>query len=81
MGSWFFARERVEDVLEDIGAANPRVTYVGRPEAASPATGSLRRHTTEQEKLVDEALTLPAKKPARAPRKAPVKKSVRAKRS
>jgi len=57
------------------------VNYVGRPEAASPATGSLRRHTMEQEKLVDEALTLPTKKPVRAPRKAPAKKSVRVKRS
>ncbi|MEL0019690.1 MAG: hypothetical protein VW709_07420, partial [Rickettsiales bacterium] len=81
MGAWFFVRERIEAVLEEIGAANPRVTYSGRPEAASPATGSLRRHTMEQEKLVDEALTLPAKKPARAIRKASAKKPARARRS
>lgn len=81
MGSWFFARERVESVLEEIGAEHQRVMYVGRPESASPATGSLRRHTIEQEKLVDEALTLPVKKPARAKRKTSPKKPARAKRT
>ena len=72
MGAWFFTRERVEEVLENIGAANPRISYVGRPESASPASGSFRRHVIEQEKLVDEALTLP---PKRAPRKAAAHKS------
>ena len=72
MGAWSFARERVEEVLEIIGAANPRISYVGRPEAASPASGSLRRHVVEQEELVDKALTLP---PKRAPRKANARKS------
>ncbi len=72
MGAWFFTRERVEEVLENIGAANPRISYVGRPESASPASGSFRRHVIEQEKLVDEALTLP---PKRVPRKAAAHKS------
>ena len=37
------------------GGARPR--YAGRPEAAAPATGLLRRHNQEQAKLVDEALS------------------------
>ena len=65
MGAWSFIRERVENVLEEIGAKSDRVQYAGRPEAASPATGSLRRHTMEQENLVGEALTLPPKRPVR----------------
>ena len=76
MGAWTFARERLEDVLTDIGAANPRISYVGRPEAASPASGSLRRHIVVQKQLIDEALALPAK---RVPRKTPVKKTRRLK--
>ena len=32
--------------------------YAGRPEAAAPATGLLRRHNQEQAKLVDEALSV-----------------------
>jgi 2-oxoglutarate dehydrogenase E1 component len=34
-----------------------RARYVGRPEAAAPATGLMSRHQAEQEKLVSEALT------------------------
>ncbi|MEC9183517.1 MAG: hypothetical protein VX930_04525, partial [Pseudomonadota bacterium] len=78
MGAWFFIRERVDNVLEKIGAMSDRVQYTGRPEAASPATGSLRRHTMEQEKLVDEALTLPPKRPVR---KTLAKKPARNRRS
>jgi 2-oxoglutarate dehydrogenase complex dehydrogenase (E1) component-like enzyme len=31
--------------------------YVGRPDSASPATGSLKRHQEEQAEVVREALT------------------------
>ena len=58
MGAWTFAEPRIEDVLLAIGAGRKRPAYVGRPEAASPATGLLRRHKREQARLVDEALTL-----------------------
>ena len=49
----------VENVLEEIGAKSDRVQYVGFIQRPRLATGSLRRHTMEQENLVDEALTLP----------------------
>jgi 2-oxoglutarate dehydrogenase E1 component len=58
MGAWTYMAPRLEAVLDEIGAAHRRPRYVGRPEAASPATGLLRRHNEEQAKLVDEALSL-----------------------
>ncbi len=58
MGAWTFIDRRVEGVLEKVGGKAKRPIYVGRPAAASPATGSLKRHTAEQTKLVDEALTV-----------------------
>ena len=52
MGAWDFMVPRFKRFgLED-------VSFVGRPNAASPATGSKRRHTLEQAALVNEALTL-----------------------
>ena len=58
MGAWTFADRRIESVLEKVGGKAKRPLYAGRPEAASPATGSLKRHNAEQAKLVDEALTV-----------------------
>lgn len=57
MGAWTFADRRLEQVMVEIGAQQTRPRYVGRPEAASPATGSLARHRKEQAALVEEALT------------------------
>ena len=59
MGSWFFVDNRIEQVMADAGCTKfSRPRYVGRPEAASPATGSLSRHLKEQEKLINEALDI-----------------------
>ncbi|MGY8956417.1 MAG: 2-oxoglutarate dehydrogenase E1 component [Alphaproteobacteria bacterium] len=58
MGAWTFIDRRLEAVLTEIGATHTRPRYVGRTEAASPATGNGKRHRHEQEKLVDEALSL-----------------------
>lgn len=58
MGYWQFVNERVEDVLSAMKHKTGRPVYIGRPGSASPATGMLKRHKIEQEKLVDEALTL-----------------------
>ena len=43
--------------MAEIGTKQSRPRYVGRTEAASPATGSLARHRKEQAALVGEALT------------------------
>ncbi|MCH7864523.1 MAG: 2-oxoglutarate dehydrogenase E1 component [Proteobacteria bacterium] len=60
MGSWSYIFEPLEETLTEIGAPVSRPVYVGRPAAASPATGSMKMHVAEQEKLVDEALTVKA---------------------
>jgi 2-oxoglutarate dehydrogenase E1 component len=55
MGAWPRA---LHWFLDELPAQRlPR--YVGRPEAASPATGSHRKHVREQSALVEEALSLP----------------------
>ncbi|HEX9524314.1 MAG TPA: 2-oxoglutarate dehydrogenase E1 component, partial [Reyranella sp.] len=55
MGAWLFVDRRIERALSGL---NARPIYIGRPEAASPATGSARAHVKEQADLVDRALTL-----------------------
>src|SRR3546814_2888581 len=57
MGPWSHVGEFIEEVATEIGFAQPRPRYAGRYSAASPATGSHRRHLEEQAKLLDEALT------------------------
>jgi 2-oxoglutarate dehydrogenase E1 component len=52
MGAWSHVNERLPELL----APNQRLRYVGRPRAASPATGSYKRHVREQESLVAEVL-------------------------
>ena len=58
----------IEDVLIKIKSKFSRPIYVGRAEAASPATGSLSRHLKEQDNIVKESLNLikPNKKEIRA---------------
>ena len=68
MGAWTFIDRRLESVLVELDGACKRPRYVGRAEAASPATGNHARHVREQEALVNEALTIEAKA-RRAPRK------------
>jgi len=58
MGAWHFADRRIERALAGIDVKAKRPVYVGRAEAASPATGSARTHLKEQADLVDRALTV-----------------------
>jgi 2-oxoglutarate dehydrogenase E1 component len=58
MGAWTFVQPEIEAVLESMGGKSPRLPYTGRPAAAAPATGLLRRHVKEQAALIDAALTL-----------------------
>ena len=59
-GGWTFVDRRIEAVLAETGNRSKRPAYVGRPPAAAPATGSLKRHTKEQEGLVNAALDIQA---------------------
>ncbi|UEM20379.1 2-oxoglutarate dehydrogenase E1 component [Skermanella mucosa] len=58
MGAWTFIDRRLEDCMVAAQLKASRPLYAGRIEAASPATGLLKRHNREQAQLVDEALTV-----------------------
>ncbi|MDE2741379.1 MAG: 2-oxoglutarate dehydrogenase E1 component [Gemmatimonadota bacterium] len=52
MGAWPF----VQPLLDELLPAHCELNYVGRDEAASPATGSGHLHETEQREIVEQAL-------------------------
>ena len=52
MGAWSF----VQPLLDELLPAHCKLNYVGRDEAASPATGSGHLHETEQREIVEQAL-------------------------
>jgi 2-oxoglutarate dehydrogenase E1 component len=54
MGPWRFLREQIQPLLD---ITRRELVYVGRPESASPATGSGKRHQQEQAQIVNDALT------------------------
>ena len=58
MGAWTFVDRRIEKVLGGLDVRAKRPAYVGRPEAASPATGLAKTHAAEQAALVAAALAL-----------------------
>ncbi len=68
MGPWHFMRDNFEPLLAPSGR---QLRYIGRPESASPATGSGKRHQQEQSAIVEESL---------APAGAPVLKKSRKKK-
>ncbi|MFB9970688.1 2-oxoglutarate dehydrogenase E1 component, partial [Pseudoroseomonas cervicalis] len=58
MGAWTFVDRRIEKVLGELDVKAKRPAYVGREEAASPATGLAKIHQQQQEALVRDALGL-----------------------
>jgi 2-oxoglutarate decarboxylase len=50
-GSWFFIQPRVSSLLK----IQQKLSYVGRKESASPATGSSKKHEVEQRAIIDQA--------------------------
>jgi 2-oxoglutarate dehydrogenase E1 component len=52
MGAWTY----VEPKLRELAAAGVEVSYVGRPERASPAEGYPAAHAAEQSRILREAL-------------------------
>jgi len=58
MGAWFYTAPRIRELLDTIRPANSvPLTYVGRPERASPAEGSSDDHAEEQSRIVSEAVS------------------------
>jgi 2-oxoglutarate decarboxylase len=54
MGAWRVLRELIQPLLDQ---TQREVRYVGRPESASPATGSAKRHQQEVAEILNDALT------------------------
>jgi 2-oxoglutarate dehydrogenase E1 component len=52
MGAWGFVQGRIRGLLP----ASVELRYIGRAESASPAEGSLGRHTVEQNRILAAAL-------------------------
>ncbi|MGH7860126.1 MAG: 2-oxoglutarate dehydrogenase E1 component, partial [Candidatus Binatia bacterium] len=50
-GAWFFVSPLIAEVLGPEG----HLRYVGRDEAASPATGNYKIHQSEEQALLDDA--------------------------
>ncbi len=55
MGAWAFVNPLIEDTLLEIKAKHTRPVYVGRPAAASTATGIAAKHKKEQQAVMDAA--------------------------
>jgi 2-oxoglutarate dehydrogenase complex dehydrogenase (E1) component-like enzyme len=64
MGPWRYMLEHFIPVLEP---SRRMLRYAGRPEYASPAAGTLKRHEQEQSELVHDAFapTLVTRRPKR----------------
>ena len=58
MGAWTYALPRLHASAGNV----IRVSYVGRPERASTAEGYKAAHDTEQRRIVDTAIEIPASK-------------------
>jgi 2-oxoglutarate dehydrogenase E1 component len=52
MGAWYFVEEQLQDLIE---RCRRSLKFVGRPAAASPATGAHKVHIEQQQHLVEEA--------------------------
>ena len=53
MGAWSFINPFIEESLIAIGAKQTRLTYIGRPAAASTATGISAKHKAEHQAVLD----------------------------
>ena len=57
MGAWNTTRNYINWTLNYIKAKNKEVEYIGRPPAASPATGYLKKHLAQQKKIIEKVLS------------------------
>lgn len=55
-GSWFFVEPLIEEYLAAAKVGPARARYAGRKASASPATGLMKRHQSEQAALIAHAL-------------------------
>ncbi len=55
-GGWYFMFPRLHDMASSRASGPVKVGYIGRAEAASPATGFTKTHDYEQHLIVEEAI-------------------------
>ena len=60
MGGWNFVLGRFSDIMK----SSQKLVYVGRKNSGTPAEGSNKGHTTEQARIINDAFTKAAGKPA-----------------
>ncbi len=53
MGSWSSVRDYIQWTLDNIGVKR-EIEYIGRNQAASPATGYANRHMKQQKEIIDK---------------------------
>jgi 2-oxoglutarate dehydrogenase E1 component len=58
MGAWQYIDHRIEKVITNLGMETTRPHYLGRPAAASTATGFAKKHEKVQKELIDRALSM-----------------------
>jgi len=54
MGAWNAARNYIEWTLNYIVSEKPKVSYIGRNPAASPASGYQKKHLAQQEEIIEK---------------------------
>mgnify|MGYP003476684565 CR=1 FL=1 len=58
MGAWLYIAPRISELLDTVRPAGSiPLSYVGRPERASPAEGSSDDHSEEQSRIVRSAVS------------------------
>jgi 2-oxoglutarate dehydrogenase E1 component len=60
-GGWYFMFPRLHDMASSRASGPVKIGYIGRAEAASPATGFTKTHDYEQHLIVEEAILRGAK--------------------
>ena len=54
MGAWFSVRDYIQWTLDTIKVNNREISYIGRSPDASPATGYAKRHTLQQQEIINK---------------------------
>jgi 2-oxoglutarate dehydrogenase E1 component len=52
MGAWFSVRDYIQWTLDNIKANNNHISYIGRSPDASPATGYVKWHISQQQEII-----------------------------
>jgi len=55
MGAWTFISHPLRELIDQAGLEKVKLEYAGRNRRASPATGTMKRHTQEQQQIWQDA--------------------------